>query len=1494
MRARESTFGPEIKGRRLKVFVSYSHVDMAFVDGLVPFLEAQDLDVLVDRRDLPYGEEWKPELLSFVQQADAVVFVVSPSSVGSRWCRWEVEQVKAESKRLIPIELVPVSHDRLPEQIGEIHILSFADVWRHDLGPLDRFQQVVGTLVAAICDDREWVKEHTRLGSLARQWARLADNHPRRARNVLLRGHALVEAEQWLARRAATAPEATRDQIGFIQESRAAATTGQRWMVAGSLVAALIAFFLAGLAYWQRGAAIENEQAAIAAQQAEKQSRELAEQQRQLAETNEKIADEQRQLATRRSFEAQLRARAAEARATLALDAHAALKTITKAARDNLAADGTLLPEVHAAFAETLQSARYEKHFLNARELDFTDISEFAVTSDQSIISVVGADMIHYLDGAGKPIAAPIPGPHGRHIYANAATWIDDDKLLAVATGTVVGKRVENAGLTLYDRQGKLVRHLIRDHPVPVTSVFTEPKSHILLAGDEAGHLIRVDLRSHEIVIKAVARGKAVHGVFWKNEQTFLATGPARTVTGDVRSNYEDEEDTTLDTTEPKEVTLDDFNFLKQTPIPESDDSGLFCLAHGKGGSPLATCGASGLVNLWSYWDGKLSRNASLRGHTGHVKAISFHPSGEMLATGGADGQIRIWGTNGTLLLKPLQTEGEVRALAFIDGGRKLICGGPQGQLTVWDLSDIGQVPVTIQETNQTASVDFIRLAKGRTFVAGNHFEKGWQIGELIPTQNKKDGGSRRKQLRKSNDGQLKDYAVAFSGARHAWAVGTVATIASIGQSEGTLDLRSDQPIAALAFGPGERIAIVGDPPEDDPATEAAVRAAVTDGDRKRDRPKSASLVLYGTMDGRSIGAPVTTGSAKIVHVAGNITGNGAAFLTIGSQGTLEFWSAQGQRIGAAQRLKGIDSSNSFSEVSAVSAFASDGKQVAIAWSQGISAQVSRVQFWRTDTAIPVGPPLRIQGEIKSIAIDPESGLLFIGKNIGQIVSARHDLEVWGSQGSLLMRHMGAHQLEIAAFGFAKDGALVSYDSNGVSKTWNFRPRDLIQVAARRYRDVEMRRDLEAFFKTIDELEKKGERRRIRELYRAARTQFPTSARVRVRLGNWLPAQTPEEMKFNHDVYSEAIAMGPFNSVHYLQRGKLRHRMGQFKGAIEDFQEAMRLWYCHLRGTLVIADFIPINKVVSEFNWKVQAGAMSEFKRRLGRAYLGNNEWAKAEKMFTHNISGDPDYAAAVKRGVANLSHLKDDSTAQTWLRELDRTPNTATANMYELRGRARYGLKKYDAALEDYDMALKLLADATKPFSSETDAGGKMENVAWRWWRRANIHLWISFMHADRKDEVSRLRALQASIRAYDEAHALEPNNPHLLVRRGWAKLRFGRSGDDVLADLEQAKKVDPHNLLVGEQYLQLLLRFRRFDKAHRESMRLRILGPLDAPKTLKVRAALAAWGVGKTDEARQLFSEVQAGGQLLASMRAAQVPLWRSEVALIKKARQEIALAQ
>jgi TIR domain len=144
---------------------------MGFADELLAALEIRNFKVLIDRRDLPYGEELNPEIIDFIRGSDAVVFVVSPRSVRSAWCKWEVEQVKSESKRLVPIVLTPVPVDLLPTEISDVNLLLFDDAADFEQGTAIAMRPPVGSTLALPADLVEAARDYARAAHAQRTQA---------------------------------------------------------------------------------------------------------------------------------------------------------------------------------------------------------------------------------------------------------------------------------------------------------------------------------------------------------------------------------------------------------------------------------------------------------------------------------------------------------------------------------------------------------------------------------------------------------------------------------------------------------------------------------------------------------------------------------------------------------------------------------------------------------------------------------------------------------------------------------------------------------------------------------------------------------------------------------------------------------------------------------------------------------------------------------------------------------------------------------------------------------------------------------------------------------------------------------------------------------------------------------------------------------------------------------------------------------------------------
>ena len=210
---------------QLRVFVSYSRRDAAIVDRIAKELESRDFTVVIDRRDLPFGEEWRRELGDLIRTSDVVLFFISDNSVSSKVCRWELGQISALGKRIFPIAIGPYSVANLPAELGKVQILPPSGVFSLD--------KHVVSLVRALSTDRAWVKERSRLFDRACEWIARGE-----IAALLLRGPAIRAADEWLSRKPKT------EQIPYeiaqlIRTSRKASVNRRlAWAGGGVLLAA--------------------------------------------------------------------------------------------------------------------------------------------------------------------------------------------------------------------------------------------------------------------------------------------------------------------------------------------------------------------------------------------------------------------------------------------------------------------------------------------------------------------------------------------------------------------------------------------------------------------------------------------------------------------------------------------------------------------------------------------------------------------------------------------------------------------------------------------------------------------------------------------------------------------------------------------------------------------------------------------------------------------------------------------------------------------------------------------------------------------------------------------------------------------------------------------------------------------------------------------------------------------------------------------------------
>jgi WD40 repeat protein len=227
------------KESRIKVFLSYSRVDVGFADRLEPELKSKGIEILIDRSQIYAFEDWWKRIENLITSADAVIVVLSPESIQSEVVKKEIAFAASLNKRLAPIVARDFGEITLPDAVRHLNFIFF--------NRAAAFGENAAQLAEALTSNIEWIRKHTELGKSARDW-QLAQ----RPRGLLMRSPLLEDSERWVVQRAQDAPASPKIVLEFISASRKAATRRLRWTVAGSTAVTVIASTLAIIAWQQR------------------------------------------------------------------------------------------------------------------------------------------------------------------------------------------------------------------------------------------------------------------------------------------------------------------------------------------------------------------------------------------------------------------------------------------------------------------------------------------------------------------------------------------------------------------------------------------------------------------------------------------------------------------------------------------------------------------------------------------------------------------------------------------------------------------------------------------------------------------------------------------------------------------------------------------------------------------------------------------------------------------------------------------------------------------------------------------------------------------------------------------------------------------------------------------------------------------------------------------------------------------------------------------
>jgi WD40 repeat protein len=644
--------------RKLKVFISYSRRDLAVADGLVTQLESQNIEVLIDRRDLPYGEEWQNELADFIRLSDTVVWLVSPDSVESRWVNWELGEVGRLSKRLIPIRIREIDPASLPESLGKIHLLP-ADC-------LFDFGQHLSVLVDVLNTDTAWLKEATRLADRARQW-----NLKAKDEGLLLRSGALADAESWARSKPSVAPAISGEILDLIMNSRRATIKRQRQFVVGALAIAVVGLGLAIFSWHQRNTALANQSTYLA----------------KLSRDQTAIGDAGTGL----------------------------LLAVSGLPEWRQALDRPLVPDVARALYGAFFSIREAKILAGHT----ADVNTVRYSSDDQRILTSSDDGTARLWNAATGALLRTLGPHPGKVFGAEfspdnqmiATWSEDNNIfiwdfagrrrnsLSGHTDRVSALKFDTiAGILISASRDSTARiwHLgnsgatavLRGHKGTVNSAAFSPDSKRAVTSSDDTSAIVWNVESAEAEVRLLGHKAAVLGAVFDSTGSKVATFS------------EDQTARIWDATSGQLlVTLSGHG----GPI----SSIAFCPL----GDCLVTGGRDGIARIWNAQSGKL--RSELKGHTQPIMKVSITSSGKLAATASRDGSVRLWELEtGSKLLTLGGHTGDIFDVAFGHNDESLVTASRDRTARTWRVPAPTTTTSRINLRTAFRSIDLTRDGK--------------------------------------------------------------------------------------------------------------------------------------------------------------------------------------------------------------------------------------------------------------------------------------------------------------------------------------------------------------------------------------------------------------------------------------------------------------------------------------------------------------------------------------------------------------------------------------------------------------------------------------------------------------------------------------------------------------------------------------------------------------------------------------------------------------
>jgi WD40 repeat protein len=195
-----------------QVFIAYAQPDVAIMTPIRQSLQRQGFTVWSSQTDISTGEAFQRAIKRGIEEADNLIYLISPDSLTSNYCQFELKYATTLKKRVIPILVRPLSSEASNTTLKALQYIDLTD----NANTADYLSDE-SELIKTLNHDAEYYAQHKGLLVKALKWKRQQQNP-----SVLLRGYDLRRADAWLktAKRRSLHP-ATDLHSDFIEASLA-------------------------------------------------------------------------------------------------------------------------------------------------------------------------------------------------------------------------------------------------------------------------------------------------------------------------------------------------------------------------------------------------------------------------------------------------------------------------------------------------------------------------------------------------------------------------------------------------------------------------------------------------------------------------------------------------------------------------------------------------------------------------------------------------------------------------------------------------------------------------------------------------------------------------------------------------------------------------------------------------------------------------------------------------------------------------------------------------------------------------------------------------------------------------------------------------------------------------------------------------------------------------------------------------------------------------